>query len=132
MPFETAVDITTETHLRDPRHCGRGFVRRLVGRTVAQQLAPAIEVHCTCGAGSENADQPSTLLSIDGIGAFDLVSRQLSFVLQFCGSPSLYFWEDDSGVVHTVTHRRKEQGDPLMPDLFSVGQYPALAAISRR
>ena len=56
-------------------------------------------------------------MSIDGIGAFDVVSRQamleglltversdsaMPFVLQFCGSASSYLWEDDEGVVHTI------------------------------
>ena len=45
----------------------------------------------------------------------------------------MYFWEDDSGVVHTVTQAEGgEQGDPLMLALFSLDQHPALEAISHR
>ena len=69
------------------------LLRRLVARTMAQQLGPAIErasapfqYALTTRAGTEciahvvqaltDADPSATVLSIDGIGAFDLVSRQ--------------------------------------------------------
>ena len=76
-------------------------------------------------------DSRATVLSIDGIGAFDLISRgamldgllqsveggdaALPFVRQFHGTPSQYLWEDD-GSVHVI-HQGEggEQGDPLMP-----------------
>ena len=59
----------------------------------------------------------STVLSVDGIGAFDLVSREamlsglrnmeggdtlLPFVAQFYGRPSQYIWDDDEVVCHTI------------------------------
>ena len=93
-----------------------------------------------------DADPSATVLSVDGIVAFDLVSRQalleglrrveggdsaLPFVSQFYGSPSSYLWED--GQVHTLTQAEGgEQGDPLMPALFSLAQHPALEGIQRR
>ena len=56
----------------------------------------------------------------------------LPSVLQFYGLPSSCFWEDDSGVVHTVTQAEGgEQGDLLMPALFSLGQHLALSKITR-
>ena len=67
----------------------------------------------TCTDG----DRRTTLLSIDGVGAFDLVSRRAMltvlhdmpdgtsispFVLQFYGHPSTHLWEDENGVVHEI------------------------------
>ena len=92
-----------------------------------------------------DADPSATVLSIDGIGAFDLVSMleglrrveggdsALPFVSQFYGSPSSYSWEDDDGQVYTLTQAEVgEQGDPMMPALFSLAQHPALEGIQRR
>ena len=46
------------------------------------------------------------------------------------GSPSSYLWEDFEGVVHEVLQGEGgEQGDALMPALFSLGQHDALVAI---
>ena len=82
--------------------------------------------------------------SIDGIGAFDTISREsmmrglldvegggtaLPFVRMFYGSPSEYLWEDDEGTVHSIRQGEgSEQGDALMPLLFAVGQDRALEA----
>ena len=56
----------------------------------------------------------------------------LHFVLQFYGRPSMYFWEDDLGEVHEILQGEGgEQGDPLMPALFALGQHKALDAIQR-
>ena len=78
-------------------------------------------------------DPRAVVLSVDGIGAFDLIARAamldglltvdggdtvLLFVLQFYSEPSQYLWEDNTGDI--------EQGDPLMPLLFSLGQHSAL------
>ena len=155
------------TALQKPNRRVRGIVagdvfRRLVARTIAQQLGLAIEratspfqYALSTRAGTEciahaiqvltDVDPSTTLLSIDGIGAFDLVSRQamlqgllfvaggdsaLPFVQQFYGAPSSYLWEDQDGVVHTITQAEGgEQGDPFMPALFSLGAHPALQAL---
>ena len=60
-------------------------------------------------------DERATILSVDGIGAYDLVSKHamlsglrdmedgpelLPFVNSFYGRPSTYLWEDELGVVH--------------------------------
>ena len=57
----------------------------------------------------------------------------LPFVRHFYGSPSTYLWEDDSGKTHMIPQGEGgEQGDPLMPLLFSLGMHPALVAAQRR
>ena len=72
-----------------------------------------------------------TIMSVDGVGAFDLVSRNamlrglmslpsggrlLPFVRMFCGQPSVFLWEDETGEVHHIQQGEGgEQGDPLMP-----------------
>ena len=54
----------------------------------------------------------------------------LPFVLQFYGHPSTHLWEDENGVVHEIQQGEGgEQGDPLMPALFALGQHRALIAI---
>ena len=79
----------------------------------------------------------ATILSIDGISAFDFVSqnamfrgvadmvdgdKMVPFMRLFHGSPSTFLWEDDEGTVHHVRQGEGgEQGDPLMPLLFSLG-----------
>ena len=54
----------------------------------------------------------------------------LPFVRQFYGTPSQYLWEDDDGSVHII-HQGEggEQGDPLMPMLFALGQHQALRSV---
>ena len=62
-------------------------------------------------------DERATVLSIDGLGAFDLISRVsmlegprsieggdsvLPFLLQFHGNPSSNLWEDDEGTIHEI------------------------------
>ena len=90
-------------------------------------------------------DEDATVTSIDGISAYDTISRRAMiarlervpggsaasrFVRLFYSEPSAYLWEDAEGVVHTI-HQGEggEQGDPLVPLLFSVGQHDALSAI---
>ena len=63
------------------------------------------------------SDADATIVSIDGIGAFDLVSRNamlrglkgmdtgdrvLPFVRRFYGQPSLHIWEDEVGDVQDI------------------------------
>ena len=50
----------------------------------------------------------------------------MPFVSMFHGAPSQYFWEDDSGTVHTIDQGEGgEQGDALMPLFYSFGQQSA-------
>ena len=54
----------------------------------------------------------------------------IPFLRQFYDSPSTFLWEDDTGDVRRVRQGEGgEQGDPLMPLLFSVGQYRAMVAV---
>ena len=87
-------------------------------------------------------DPRATVMSIDGISAYDLISRQamlqglhdvpggssaLPFVSMFYGSASSYLWEDAHGHVHTIVQGEGgEQGDAMMPLVFSLGQHKAL------
>ena len=59
--------------------------------------------------------------------------RVLPFVRCFNGSPSTYMWEDEMGVSQEIPQGEGgEQGDPLMPMLFALGQHRALVAIQER
>ena len=95
------------------------LLRRLVAQTMAQQLGPQLSVPLppfqyalTTRAGTECiahvvqalTDADATVLSTDGIGAFDLSMLEglrrveggdsaFPFVSQFYGSPSSYLWE---------------------------------------
>ena len=139
--------------------------RRLVARTMAQQMSDEVQAATapnqyalSTRAGTEcvahvlqaltAADPNTTVLPIDGIGAFDNISRAamleglrslpassnaLPFVLLFYGAESCYLWEDDAGEVHRILQAEGgEQGDPLMPLLFSLGQHAALEAVRAR
>ena len=154
------------TALSKPDGGVRGIVvgdvlRRLVARTMSQQLAPAVEratspyqyalttrAGCECVAhalqGLTEMDPQVTVTSIDGLGAFDLISRgamlrglmrvsgaAVPFTRMFYGRSSEYLWESDSGEVHRIPQGEGgEQGDPMMPLLYSLGQHGALEAAS--
>ena len=140
-------------------------LRRLVARSLAQQHATAI--HTTCAprqfalstrAGTEavvraisvatQSNPQHTVLSVDGIGAYDTISRHsmlhglmnvpivnrcLPFVRMFYGQASQYIWHDHTGHPHLISQGEGgEQGDPLMPALFSLGQRAALQAIQEQ
>ena len=156
------------TALQKPDGGVRGIVvgdvlRRLVERTIAQQLMPAVErYHSTVSVCVEDSsrhrecvahvlqgltedDPNATVLSIDGISAYDLIScrailealrrvpggdQVLPFVRLFYDRHSTYLWEDDAGTVHHIVQGEGgEQGDPLMPLLFALGQHGALQAV---
>ena len=158
------------TALQKPTGGVRGIVagevlRRLVARTMAQQLGPAVgnftapfQFALTTRSGCEcvahtiqalcQADPELTLTSLDGVSAFDLISRRamleglahvpggasaLPFVHLFYGRPSRYLWEDDHGVAHAIEQGEGGgQADPLMPLLFAVGQHAGLVATHER
>jgi len=57
-------------------------------------------------------------------------NAMLPFVRLSYGQASLYAWLDDEGQQHWVTQGEGgEQGDPLMPMLFSLGVHDALARV---
>ena len=133
------------------------IVRRLVARTMAEigpgsgeatapfQYAMRTRAGCKCVAPALQAlcevDPELTVLSIDGISACDSISRvamlqglrgvngqAVPFVRMFYGQPSTYIWEDEHNVVHSIhLGEGGEQGDALMPLLFSLGQHGAFA-----
>ena len=158
------------TSLKKPSGGIRGIVesdvfRRLVARTLTQQFAKAGEVAtgpfqyarvlragCECVAHALQSmtelDESATILSVDGVGVFDLVSRNaimqgllhmeggdklLPFTRQFYSSPSTLLWEDELGITnHIQQGEGGEQGDPLMPLLSALAQHSAFVAISER
>ena len=87
--------------------------------------------------GLVELDPDSIVVSIDGISAYDLISREsmmtglfrmeggsavLPFVRMFYGSLAEYLWEDNHGNVHVVPQGEGgEQGDAMMPLLFCLG-----------
>ncbi len=88
------------------------------------------------------ASPTATITQIDGVGAYDHIHRAamltgvrrlptahrlLPFLLQTYGQPSTYLWHDGDGVVHKILQGEGgEQGDALMPALYSIGQAEAL------
>ena len=65
-----------------------------------------------------------------GLMTVPTANRSLPFVRTFYGQPSQYVWHDDQGRHHLISQAEGgEQGDPLMPALFSLGQSRALQAI---
>ena len=134
-------------------------VRRHIGRTLAQQFSQEIEGACapfqyalSTRAGTDcvghalragtDIDSRLTVVSIDGVGAFDHIYRSamlsqlqqlprasamLPFVRLAYGQTSTYVWRDAQGASHTI-HQGEggEQGDALMPPLYALGQHRAL------
>ena len=107
-------------------------VRRLVARTMSQQLSPAVERVTSPsvrhdntgrmrarGARAAEVDPEVTVKSIDGLGAHDMISRgamlrglmsvsgaALPFTRMFYGRSSQYLWEMDNGEVHRIPPSR--------------------------
>ena len=134
-----AVRLERMTALSKPDGGVRGIVvgdilRRLVARTMAKQIAKKVEEttdpfqHAlTTKAGCEcvahilqtltELNQETTIISIDGLGAYDLISRNammegvlrmedgdqiLPFVRMFYGSPSTFLSEDEIGITQSI------------------------------
>ena len=87
--------------------------------TAPYQYAMSTKSGCECIAhalqGLTELDPRATVLSIDGISAYDLISRRamlqalddvaggsaaVPFVSMFHGTPSHYLWEDSLGSAH--------------------------------
>ena len=83
-----------------------------------------------------DSDPESTLLAIDGVGAFDHVKRVrmldaiarlpaarglLPYARMSYNRVSQYLWKDAEGTTHVIDQGEGgEQGDPLMPAYFSL------------
>ena len=139
--------------------------RRLVAKTMARQFGKAVEAVCapfqfalSTRAGTDcvghavramtDANPECTVLSIDGVGAYDHVLRSsflsklhsvpslqglLPFVRSIYAQTTTYVWEDGTGVRHRIQQAEGgEQGDPLMPLLFSLGIHDSLCEVRNR
>ena len=139
LAIQACIRLGRLTALQKPNGGVRGIVsgdivRRLVARTMSQQLMDSVQratapyqyamsskSGCECIAhalqGLTELDPRATVMSIDGISAYDLISRRamlqalddvaggsavVPFVSMFYGTPSHYLWEDSLGRVHTV------------------------------
>ena len=68
-----------------------------------------------------------------GLRSMEDGDQVLPFVQCFFGSPSTYLWEDELGTTEDIAQGEGgEQGDPLMPLLFALGQHAALEAVQGR
>ena len=168
-PVRKAFMSATMTALQKPDGGVRGIAtgtsfRRLVSRTLARQFGKAVEATCapfqfalSTRAGTDcvghairaltDANPLTTILSIDGIGAYDHVYRSaflkkllnvpslqglLPFVRATYADPTSYAWVDEAGEVHHIVQAEGgEQGDPLMPLLFSSAIHDPLEEASR-
>ena len=144
----------------DVRGIATGIVlRRLVARTIAQQFSDAVlratspfQFALSTRAGVDcvalmtklltDMDDDTTVASLDGIGAYDHVSRAcfleelrenpelaplLPFVRLWYSRPSTYTWRDEHNTVHSIPQAEGvEQGDPLSPLLFSLAVHASL------
>ena len=166
----TAIALGRLVALQKPNGRVRGIVvgdtlRRLVSRCMAQRYASTFQAACqphqyalSTRAGTEaivhtlttlsQTNPNHTILSVDGIGAFDNISRNsmlqellqlptanrcIPFVRMFYGQQSQFVWHDTQGHAHVITQAEGgEQGDPLMPALFALGQRPALREVQRQ
>ena len=70
---------------------------------------------------------------LQGLHDVDGANSCLPFVRQFYGRPSQHVWHDSTGQPHIIRQGEGgEQGDPLMPALFALGQRAALQAVQHR
>ena len=94
------------------------------------------------------ADPTATITQIDGVGAYDHIRRAcmlrglartptahalLPYVLMSYGRQSCYLWHNDAHECHAILQGEGgEQGDALMPALFSLGLAAALREAQER
>ena len=137
------------------------IVLRLVARTMAKQVAKKAEkatspfqhalstrAGCECVAHIVQAvtdqDVNATVVTIDGVGACDLISRNAMLETLEDGRRrsdppvcAVVLWDpihvsvDEMGNTQEIPQGEGgEQGDPLMLMLFSLGEHPALEAVT--
>ena len=137
------------------------ILRRLVARTMAKQIAKKVEetkapfqYALTTKAGCEcvahilqtltELNQETTIISIDGVGAYDLISRNammegllrmedgdqiLPFVRMFYGNPSTHWWEDEMGVTQNIP--QGEGGSKAIPSCPCSLHWDSTSPLSR-
>ena len=127
------------------RTAAQQYSKRVEIATAPFQYALSTRVGCECIAHVVQTltgiDEEATVVFIDGVEAFDFISRNamlqaleidggdqiMPFVRQLYGPPSTHMWENEMGEVHDIAQGEGgEQGDPLMPLLFSLGQHARL------
>jgi hypothetical protein len=102
--------------------------------------------HALREISNENPD--IVISSLDGISAYDHADRAqmleslaglpsacslLPFVAMFYGHTSEYYWTNEDAEVWSIEQGDGgEQGDPLMPALFALGQHPALVSADEK
>lgn len=95
-----------------------------------------------------NVHPDKIIISLDGISAYDHADRAqmlealaalptactlLPFVAMFYGHTSEYYWTNEEGEVWPIDQGDGgEQGDPLMPALFALGQHAALVSSDQK
>ena len=91
-----------------------------------------------------DSDPRATVVSLDGRSAYDTISRAtilaklrdavpslLPFARAMYARTSTYLWWDDAGRRHEIAQAGGvEQGDPLVPGLYALGQHDSLVAAS--
>ena len=83
--------------------------------------------------GSVRSNLISRCAMLGRLGNVEGGPAALSFVHMFYRRPSTYLWEDAEGTVHTINlGEGGEQGDALMPVLFSFCQHSGVEATYRR
>ena len=66
---------------------------------------------------------------LEGLAALPNACSLLPFVAMFYGHTSEYYWTDEDSEVWSIEQGDGgEQGDPLMPALFAIGQHSALVS----
>ena len=120
--------------------------KRVEIATAPFQHALSTRIGCECIAHVVQTltgiHEEATVVSIDGVGAYDLISRNVA------SSAGDQRWGPDHAfrqtilwtTINTLVGRRdgrdprecSGQGDPLMPLLFSLGQHAALATANAR
>ncbi|CAE7568781.1 unnamed protein product [Symbiodinium natans] len=91
-------------------------------------------------------DPRATVVSLDGRSAYDTISRAailsklsevvpalLPFARAIYARTSTFLWWDDEGTLHEISQAEGiEQGDPLAPGLYALGQHESLVAAAAR
>ena len=134
------------------RSIAKHITKKVEAMTAPFQYALSTKAGCECVShilqSMTDLDPDLTITSIDGVGAYDLISRNamlegflqmdgwnqiIPFVRMFHGSPSTYLWEDEMGTTQYIPQGEGgEQGDFLMPMLYALGQHGSLVATQER